>query len=445
MPNSYPIDCDTECRYFPGFSHLLTVRTGPVLANEFTKEDDIRAQELCKAASGVYDSEASRTKCLIHAWNKIFPGQSARGVEFNGTRVDMIIQAQMPDFMHIPVVLIEVKNEMGSTGSEPLMECISEYAHIFANVSAARVRNAPCLLIQLIGPYLHISGVVSSRDSVFVDPLCSPVLLLSTPFDQEASVRCIRHLKALKAVVQALTTFYATASSVQPSAIIPLFPLIPEVNLLASVEGKANVFRGVWHGRKVIVKIAQQYCEEAHKLCADNGFAPQLLHVHRMGVRNDVAVIMEDCEPAKIALYVTTDIRRHIRPQCKAVLSLLHSNGWVHGDFRLGNILVQQTQEGPRALLIDFDFAGRAGETTYPLNLNEAINWPEGVHASALLQTEHDLAFCRLLFFKVVIYDHMNKYNACRCASCMCYLFLCTFCLGYTCHESRYMHMIWSR
>ena len=57
------------------------------------------------------------------------------------------------------------------------------------------------------------------------------------------------------------------------------------------------------------------------------------------------------------------------------------AHGNVHGDLRNANIIVR----GARGLapqsdvrLIDFDWAGRAGEVCYPLTRNAELDWAPG-------------------------------------------------------------------
>ncbi|PIL28616.1 hypothetical protein GSI_08658 [Ganoderma sinense ZZ0214-1] len=74
----------------------------------------------------------------------------------------------------------------------------------------------------------------------------------------------------------------------------------------------------------------------------------------------------------------------------RTAVAVLHRHGFVHGDIRASNVLVQRqdAEEGgrgrtggplqsrARAFLLDFDWAGRAGKAKYPVSLDERLEWP---------------------------------------------------------------------
>lgn len=64
-------------------------------------------------------------------------------------------------------------------------------------------------------------------------------------------------------------------------------------------------------------------------------------------------------------------VKAHLRKAVKE----LHEICLVHGDLRRVNVLV--TDGG--AMLVDFDWAGKVGHATYPMNLNGDVEWPRGV------------------------------------------------------------------
>ncbi len=82
----------------------------------------------------------------------------------------------------------------------------------------------------------------------------------------------------------------------------------------------------------------------------------------------------------------------------KQALKVAHKEtGMVHGDVRPPNCLVRRVATGTswpeswQVRFVDFEWAGREGEATYPAFLNPQIPWPLGVRYGAQLKCEHDL------------------------------------------------------
>ncbi len=78
----------------------------------------------------------------------------------------------------------------------------------------------------------------------------------------------------------------------------------------------------------------------------------------------------------------------------REALECAHSaTGMVHGDVRPPNCLVRRDTEGAgswQVRFVDFEWAGREGQATYPAFLNPDIPWPDGVGYRKQLQRAHD-------------------------------------------------------
>lgn len=57
------------------------------------------------------------------------------------------------------------------------------------------------------------------------------------------------------------------------------------------------------------------------------------------------------------------------------ILHTLESNGMVHGDFRMNNVMIKAGEE-EKAVLIDFDWAGKVGIARYPHNRADLVDYP---------------------------------------------------------------------
>ena len=80
--------------------------------------------------------------------------------------------------------------------------------------------------------------------------------------------------------------------------------------------------------------------------------------------------------------------KNEIMKQCDDALSILHSNGYCHGDFRDSNILVR---DNGIICILDFEWSGKEGSTRYPLFMNHLnVKWPKGATDGELVLKSHD-------------------------------------------------------
>ena len=64
--------------------------------------------------------------------------------------------------------------------------------------------------------------------------------------------------------------------------------------------------------------------------------------------------------------------KRTIEQQLRNILSFMRGKEYVHGDLREPNILVSGKSE-IKLKIVDFNWAGKAGEVEYPLYLNRTV------------------------------------------------------------------------
>ncbi|KAG6900734.1 hypothetical protein C0993_003760 [Termitomyces sp. T159_Od127] len=93
--------------------------------------------------------------------------------------------------------------------------------------------------------------------------------------------------------------------------------------------------------------------------------------------------------------------RDKIRNKVRGIVQELHEGGFVHGDVRDINVLVDPgslQSADVMVFLIDFDWAGAAGIARYPYDVNtEMVRRPEGVEGGGLILLEHDLEMVNYL------------------------------------------------
>ncbi|KAF8634753.1 hypothetical protein AX15_000719 [Amanita polypyramis BW_CC] len=81
-------------------------------------------------------------------------------------------------------------------------------------------------------------------------------------------------------------------------------------------------------------------------------------------------------------------------------LEQLHQAGYVHGDIRDANIMVSRKPADKLFFLLDFDWAGKIREITYPMNIFHSKDlWrPKGAVDGELIKAEHDMQMLAHMF-----------------------------------------------
>lgn len=160
--------------------------------------------------------------------------------------------------------------------------------------------------------------------------------------------------------------------------------------------------------RLLVVKFVERYGAAAHRLLAERSFAPNLLYCGDVwptdavpgGGTPRMMVVMDYVEGQSVEetdLIDAADAREEVHGAVRAALELLHKRGFVHGDIRAPNIMIEGKDDKDdkdvrkRVKIVDFDWAGIEGEVKYPLHLADA-RWPEGVEDYALIKADHDRA-----------------------------------------------------
>ncbi|CAG8532788.1 7145_t:CDS:2 [Ambispora gerdemannii] len=81
------------------------------------------------------------------------------------------------------------------------------------------------------------------------------------------------------------------------------------------------------------------------------------------------------------------DDKAGVKDNVITVMNSFHELGYVHGDLRGENIMI--ANDG-RVKIVDFDWAGSAGQIEYPHFMNPQIRWHSNAQPAKPIQTEHD-------------------------------------------------------
>jgi serine/threonine protein kinase len=109
-------------------------------------------------------------------------------------------------------------------------------------------------------------------------------------------------------------------------------------------------------------------------------------------------VVMENVQGIMASLWfqkiphLGTTLRLSVFKDVKRAIEALHSKNLVFGDLRLQNIMVcERNDHEAHAVLVDFDWAGTAGEGRYPATISKFHEWAPTVEAYGLMEKGHDV------------------------------------------------------
>ncbi|KAI1785619.1 hypothetical protein LXA43DRAFT_120791 [Ganoderma leucocontextum] len=292
----------------------------------------------------------------------------------------------------------------------------------------------PCLIILAAGPMLQINAVYLT-DYVYLTPMAHLLLQLVPGTTDAYDTKLARQLQVVRNTVQMLAQSYAenhTGAHRGPGYLFPAPCVTPETGAAWTPGGGfegfslnfkddyfTTEFRAVFRGEIIIragppppphqhaapapaspsrvpvyIKFAPQYGEEVHNLLYKHGFAPQLRWCGRV-CGGPIMVVMDEMKGSTIQASLAnhelvTDA--DLKPVDDA-LSLLGERGFVHGDLRPSNVILQPMPDGSKkAYIINFDCAGKAGEARYPYGPYwRVLRWP---------------CFPDELFYQLITHEH---------------------------------------
>jgi hypothetical protein len=398
------------CHRPPGSSGLPVVALCSVFS-EFQKlcttvnvsdEDCDFVVGLCFEMSGSFSDEKAREStfhnCLRSYLGDDYPlSIPTHKCGTNTTTNDGCIQ--LPNLAGATGAIIELKKEVGTGGGCPFVQGACSYAKYVGfcleTNSPFATSQFPCFGIYMAGPYIGFSGFLTT-DVILCDPLTNVFPLIFLGHDKFGSMLSLaRVFKSFKISLANLRDWYDARTRVNFAT--RLFPDIDSISgvpftyFQQPLAGKTIFVVQLQDGTNALLKITESYSEETHIFCNLQGFAPKLIGVERRHI--GLVYVLMEFDPEMVIMTVFTGDRHFARNQIINRLTVLHQAGFVHGDFRLNNIMISPSNIN-KIWFIDFDFAGKTGVARYPPFLNRTdIQWPEGVNCMEIVRPEHDLAW----------------------------------------------------
>ncbi|KAJ3925174.1 MAG: hypothetical protein NXY57DRAFT_116039 [Lentinula lateritia] len=318
-------------------------------------------------------------------------------------------------------LLVEVKLEQIGT-SDPCFQVSLYYLENTRRVrqdvvvgneeAAAWVRaRLPSILISHPGPNIQIlGGVMTDRPQIEV--LTPSVPMYFHVSNQELFLDLARTLTALNVLFVDLGKVYNNPPPLNP--ILPIQHVYPyprefkrgnqvvTFTYLKRVDPIRLVFEVETEEKDTLyIKYTQQYGAEAHRKAHKLGIAPELLAYDDKLHGGWKMVVMKPIPKG----YVETDSIEGSEEQGKvqavviAKMRPYFREGFVHGDLRAANIFVDGERQN--IMVVDYDWAGRNKEVTYPPDVRLSIEiWrPRAELSLRPIETEHDYQMLEHLYY----------------------------------------------
>ncbi|CAB4388790.1 unnamed protein product [Rhizophagus irregularis] len=264
-----------------------------------------------------------------------------------------------------------------SSKNDPTIQGAIYYRDYWSQQNVEQIRNcccAPSFIIAMVGAWFCIlGGVFLSR--VVVQPLTDLIPLTINLQDFDEVRRIARLFYSLSRALQQLSLFYQNLKLTPSDQ--QFFPYIRHTQHLFEYCRAPDLF----------------YCSDDNEAKTLWGF--------KMVIMEYISAISLDQKFIKGE--IKTESCKVIYEDIKQAIGLLHEKNFVFADLRASNILIIDTEENQRAMLVDFDWCGKSDEDRYSPSMNKNISWPPGAKPRTLLRKDHDL-----YWLDVLLRSHMS-------------------------------------
>ena len=424
----------------PIFGRFLNVMAAPIALLGDLQRESACAVQLCQTMPNSFAMEVDRQDAFLRALEQFLDDRVAGFSIAAGSTSRSVggIQAWFHNML-IMLLLVEMKNELALGGGDPTFRAM-RFTELQLEVPAlAALRGSdvcPALLLEVLGPQFRLSALTwMPSGHVLCEPLTPLLHMLPLTGQPRQLDDLVRALCAMRRALEELREHYthavaqlAAAPSAVGDAVVPdVFTALPyplqDGHVFADVEhfGPGKLLYEatlVATGERVCIKFApRSYAAAVHAAWAAAGLAPALLE-HRMLPGGIHMIIMELCSPDDgWCMLSDTNVRASqadvpseraaALAAADAALRRAHAvqlpcgRSAVHGDCRSANVLVRRVPTTPgssrvaddaafQVRFLDFDWAGPAGETLYPLYMSTVVMWPPGATPGSPMTQAHD-------------------------------------------------------
>ncbi|KAJ7501661.1 hypothetical protein B0H11DRAFT_1713512, partial [Mycena galericulata] len=370
------------------------------------------------AVTGIYKDEHAFSGAITPMLEDILGRVLLRITNSDLTTPD----AALLSTLHRVLALGEYKRELGEGGCDASTQASLSVVRYWTqpeNKRAAALSCCPTYVVALGGPWLAVLGaVITSRcivqrftDFMWLGPR-------SALLNDDHVCQVARVLFALRGAIADSQQFHDSLPPSPPTSGEP-FPsdeplpsrFFPHVTSYLGEDGQQKHFKYVaplerdatcvtFHCQAledetdIVVKFVRSYGEVVHRLLANEGLAPQLLYcgpVTSTASYSGIKMVVMGYVVGKTLSWLQAKkepLSDHLGDELAGALEILHRARFVYGDLREPNIMV--TDEVKKVQLVDFDWAGRAGEACYPISLSTSVEWPPGAEGLGLIDPSHD-------------------------------------------------------
>ncbi|KAG7091938.1 hypothetical protein E1B28_008330 [Marasmius oreades] len=333
------------------------------------------------------------------------------------------------------VACVEVKKEMGSTGTDPSVQASFSFSRFYCQQQRDDLTahsNCPTFIIGIAGPWLVIMGGVLTTRPI-VQRLSDYLWLGNSRVMDEAQVkRVARTFYALRKATQTLKQHwksftrpsivkgfdhprffpsfdrfidehtgnvvkfaYVKALEEAPSCVTFLVKKLLAVEAPSASEDEDEDDHPTVDkdSSSIVIKFIRRYNKEAHLIMGEKGYAPKLLGYRSLGEESpgyeDLTLLaMEYVEGQTLFdRYQNQKLPVHIKDGVKEALRVLNDAGYIFADLRRPNVMATSDE---KVQLIDFDWVcEKDGGMRYPFHLSEDARKRSGAEDNEVITLKH--------------------------------------------------------